>query len=164
MKKYKEILAGLEDAAAAVRPSNKKLITKLAKLSPKELDNLALKTHESVFAEHNCMKCANCCKVGTPTFKESDVKRLALFLGLKPAEFKEKYTKIDDVNDRVLKKTPCVFLKRNMCSVYEARPSDCRNYPHTDKKGFHNNLEVTLGNTKICPAVFDIFEKLKANL
>ena len=38
-----------------------------------------------------------------------------------------------DDNELILKRTDetgCVFLKDNLCTVYEARPKSCANYPH----------------------------------
>ncbi|HYX06053.1 MAG TPA: hypothetical protein VE912_04900 [Bacteroidales bacterium] len=48
--------------------------------------------------------------------------------------------------------------------VYEDRPRACREYPHTDRKKFHQILNLTLKNSEVCPAVFMVIEKLKKEI
>ena len=56
---------------------------------------------------------------------------------------------------------PCPFLKDDKCSIYEVRPKDCRDFPHTDKKEFTARRYLHTANTKACPAVFHIIETMK---
>jgi Fe-S-cluster containining protein len=63
---------------------------------------------------------------------------LAALLDISDEEFVQKYTfGVKDQNNRVLtslKSDPtqqqCVFLEGNECSVYDARPTQCRTYPY----------------------------------
>ena len=49
---------------------------------------------------------------------------------IKPSDFTDKYLKIDEDFDYILKKVPCEFLlKDNSCSIYDFRPKACREYP-----------------------------------
>ncbi|MCP3932375.1 MAG: YkgJ family cysteine cluster protein, partial [Bacteroidetes bacterium] len=48
----------------------------------------------------------------------------------------------------------------NYCSIYEVRPKACKEYPHTNRKNFHQILNLTLKNYSICPAVFEIVNRL----
>ncbi|TAD97266.1 MAG: YkgJ family cysteine cluster protein [Bacteroidetes bacterium] len=140
---------------------NKKLFEKLKKRVPKNLDVVLQDLHEEVFEQTDCLKCANCCKTTSPVFTQKDIEKIADFLRIRPAEMIEKYLKIDEDKDYVLKSSPCIFLdSQNYCKIYEVRPKACQGYPHTDRKNFHNLFEITLKNTAICPAVFDIVEKL----
>ena len=67
----------------------------------------------------------------------------------------------DEENDFVLKQTPCAFLDdENRCFIYEARPAACREYPHTNRKNVVKVLDLTLENSQICPAVFEIYKGL----
>lgn len=141
---------------------NKKLLLSLKKKDPRKIDDLFHELHEEVFEEMDCLTCANCCKTTSPIFYDTDIERLAKHLRMKSVEFVDKYLKVDDDGDQVLKTAPCPFLgSDNYCSVYESRPKACREYPHTDRKKMVQIMELTHKNTQICPAVFEIVERLK---
>ncbi|MNE52092.1 Flagellin N-methylase [compost metagenome] len=81
---------------------------------------------------------------------------------MKPGDFVERYLRIDEDNDYVLQSVPCPFLGNdNYCSVYEDRPKACREYPHTDHSPMLQILDITLKNTAICPAVYEVVERMK---
>jgi len=76
--------------------------------------------------------------------------------------FEQEYLKRDEDGDLVLNQVPCTFLGAdNYCSIYEVRPKACREYPHTDRKKFQQISNLTLKNVAICPAAYNIVEKLK---
>jgi Fe-S-cluster containining protein len=82
---------------------------------------------------------------------------------MKPKEFIDTYLYMDDEEDYVLHVAPCPFLlEDNTCLVYENRPKACRDYPHTNRKGIRKRLSLSLKNTEVCPAVFEIFERINA--
>jgi Fe-S-cluster containining protein len=121
--------------------------------------------HDETFAKINCLDCANCCKTTSPLFTDRDVTRISKFLKLKPRQFTDQYLKTDEDGDLVLKSSPCPFLfEDNTCMIYEVRPKACAEYPHTNRKKFHQISNITLENTGICPAAFEIVEKLKVKL
>ena len=118
--------------------------------------------HNSVFSNINCLECANCCKTTGPLFTDKDINRIAKHLNCKPSIFTEKYLRVDEDKDYVLKSLPCVFLsKDNSCSIYDIRPKACREFPHTDRIKQSQLLSLTKQNIEVCPAVFKIVEKLK---
>ena len=81
---------------------------------------------------------------------------------LKPSRFIEEYLQVDEDGDHVLKSVPCTFLGAdNYCSIYEVRPKACREYPHTNRKKFHQIANLTLQNVAICPAAYNIVERMK---
>lgn len=121
------------------------------------------KLHEAEFARTDCLTCANCCKTTSPRFTSKDIERLAQYFRLKPGVFIERYLHLDEDGDYVLNAAPCPFLLPDTtCSVYEVRPTACREYPHTNRKKFHQLLDITLRNTYVCPAVYRIVEKMYA--
>ncbi len=138
---------------------------KLDRLKPKELDVLFHEEHEEAFEEIDCLTCANCCKTTGPLFIDKDIQRIATHLRLKPSEFVEQYLRIDEDQDYVLKSVPCPFLDdENYCSIYSVRPRACREFPHTDRKNMHQILKLTQRNVKVCPAVFQMVQKIEERL
>ncbi len=158
-------LAGLKARANSAMPANKKFFSRLRKGKIKNLDDKVQSIHNEVFNEVDCLTCANCCKTTSPIFYQKDIERLAKHFRITPSAFIEKYLHIDEDKDYVLNSAPCPFLGAdNYCSVYESRPTACREYPHTDRKRFHQVLDLTLKNTAVCPAVFEIVERLKRDI
>lgn len=150
------------DLAQSNRKSNKKLSTRLKRMKDRELDALFHEEHDKVFQEIDCLSCANCCKTTSPIFRDVDINRLAKRLNMKAFDFVEEYLRIDEDEDYVLQSSPCPFLQDdNKCSVYEDRPLACREYPHTNRKKMHQIMDLTLRNTRVCPAVSRIFENIK---
>ena len=81
---------------------------------------------------------------------------------MKQGEMIDTYLRLDEDGDYVVKKSPCPFLGNdNFCSIYEARPRDCANYPYTDSGEFFERPNVTYQNSTTCPAVFYVLERLK---
>jgi hypothetical protein len=141
---------------------NKKFFAKLKKKPPKQLDYLMQELHEDEFDRTDCLQCANCCKTTGPLFTDKDIARIAKHLKMKVQKFTERFLRIDEDNDHVLQQVPCTFLGAdNYCSIYEVRPKACREFPHTDRKKFHQISNLTLKNVAICPAAFNIVEEIK---
>jgi len=140
----------------------KKFFQRLKRRTPKDLDQTVHELHDEVFSEIDCLECANCCKTTSPIFRDIDIERLSRHLGMRPGDFIEQYLHLDREGDYVLNEAPCPFLgSDNYCSVYDARPRACREYPHTDRKQFHQILHLTLKNTEICPAAYEIVRRLE---
>ena len=157
-----EVLRQLPKKAQEKHIENTKFFTKLKKKPPKNLDYLMLELHEAEFAKTDCLKCANCCKTTGPLFTNADIERISKYLRLKPRQFMERYLQTDEENDQVLQQLPCTFLDAdNQCTIYVVRPKACREFPHTDRKKFHQINRLTLKNVAICPAAFNIVETMK---
>ena len=158
----KDILKQLPQLAEEKHLENKKFFVKLKKKKPKQLDAIMQELHDEEFLKTDCLTCANCCKTTGPLFTEKDITRIAKHFRLKPQQFIEQYLHLDDEHDFVLKSVPCTFLGTdNYCSIYDVRPKACREYPHTDRNKFHQITNLTLKNVAICPAAYNIVEKLK---
>ena len=144
---------------------NKKVIKQevaaLKKMRKGDVDKLIHPLHEKAFACIDCLQCANCCTTTSPLLSKKDIDRIANYLDIKATTFTDKYLRLDEDNDLVLKTLPCTFLdKENYCSIYEVRPKACREYPHTDRKNQQGILSITQKNATICPAVAHIFNNL----
>jgi len=144
---------------------NKRFLEKLRQRDSRKVDDAFHHLHDEVFAETDCLTCANCCKTTSPIFYENDITRIAKGMRMKPGAFVEKYLRVDEDNDYVLKTSPCPFLDaENYCVIYEDRPKACREYPHTDRKKMVQITDLTHRNTMVCPAVLEIVERLKRAL
>ena len=141
---------------------NKKLVQKLKKRKPKDLDEMTHQLHEEAFEQIDCLDCASCCTSISPIVRDKDIQRIAKHIRIKPSELVDKYLALDHEGDYVFRSQPCPFLGPDYyCSIYSVRPKACAEYPHTDRPKFHQILDLSLKNTKICPAVLAVFEGLK---
>ena len=160
----KEFTAIIQQAKSE-RKSSKKFFSKLKRRVPKDLDRTMGQLHEEVFDEIDCLDCANCCSTTSPIFRDIDIQRLSIHLKIRPSEFITQYLKMDSEGDYVLQSSPCMFLdEQNYCSVYEHRPKACREYPHTNRKNFHQLLNLTVKNMEVCPATYRIVQRLKETI
>lgn len=137
----------------------------LKKAAPSNIDDLIHELHDEVFDEVDCLDCANCCKTVGPAIKDVDIDRLSKHLKLKPSKLVELYMEIDEEQDYIFRTHPCPFLcDDNYCSVYESRPKACREYPHTDRRRVMQLINLHKRNIECCPAVFEVFERLRLKL
>jgi uncharacterized protein len=161
----KQIIEQLPKEAKDKHIENKKYFEKLKKKPPKNLDYIMQDLHDAEFKKTDCLSCANCCKTTGPLFRDADIERIAKHLRQKPQQFIDRYLRVDEDKDYVLQSVPCSFLDQdNSCFIYEVRPKACREFPHTDRKKFNQITDLTLLNVAICPAAFNIVEKMKLKL
>ncbi|MFJ1435189.1 YkgJ family cysteine cluster protein [Capnocytophaga canimorsus] len=155
----------LKVLAKKQQDENKKFFARLKKKPPKDLDYQVQQIHDEVFENTDCLQCANCCKTTGPLFTNTDIERIAKHLRLKPQDFVSRYLYIDEDKDYVFQTLPCPFLDaENYCLIYEVRPKACREYPHTDRKKIYQISALTMKNTEICPAAFQVVERMKAKI
>jgi len=158
-------LSQLKQLAKDKHNENKKYFAKLKNKPPKNLDYVMQELHDEVFSKTDCLQCANCCKTTGPLFTNADIERISKHLKMKPQDFVNTYLRVDEENDHVLQSVPCTFLDaENYCLIYDVRPKACREYPHTDRKKFHQISNLTLKNVEICPAAYAIVEEMKKRL
>ena len=144
-------------------PKNKVFLKRLAASMPK-FDQL-LEAHEQVFEQMDCLACGNCCTSSSPVFNRTDISRIEGTLSLKQGTLERDILVADSDGDFLPKTKPCPFLlSDNRCQIYEVRPRSCRSYPHTDSKQGWERASLLAENTKVCPAAFQIVEKVKTAL
>lgn len=155
----------IREAGVLLQKTNRRFLDQLKRNFPSDLDVRVRTFHDEVFENTDCLTCGNCCRTTSPIFNQKDIEHLSRRLRIKTVVFVEKYLKIDEDKDYVLKSSPCPFLAEdNTCDVYDDRPTACRGYPHTDRKRFHQLLDLTYENSFICPAVQSILELLKKDI
>jgi uncharacterized protein len=144
------------------KAQNQAFFKQLARVDPRKLDELVHALHQEVFEEIDCLDCANCCRTLGPRITEADVNRISSALKIKPFELIAEHLHKDEDGDLVFNSMPCPFLDaENYCTIYNDRPRACRDYPHTDRRRIYQILPLTLKNSFICPAVYEIVERLK---
>ncbi|MGN6183757.1 MAG: YkgJ family cysteine cluster protein [Thermoanaerobaculia bacterium] len=99
---------------------------------------------------YDCLKCpAYCCSYDRIHVTKRDVNRLAKHFGIDPETAKKRFTK-EVEGEQVLRHQKdtiygsiCMFidLKTRRCSVYEARPGVCHEYPDKPKCGYYEFLQ-----------------------
>jgi len=155
----------LKKRAQEKQKENKKFLDRLKQKPPKHLDVMMKELHTKTFNSVDCLECANCCKTTSPIVTDKDTERIAKHLKMKAHAFEDRYLRVDEDGDRVFNTAPCEFLAAdNYCLIYDVRPKACSEYPHTNRKKFHLINKITLANTAVCPATFQIVEKLKSKL
>lgn len=81
-----------------------------------------------------CTGCGKCCTgpSGYVFLSETDLHNLATHFSLTPKEFAKKYTRLVGDQYALLDRKgsdQCIFLEDNRCTVYGARPTQCRTFP-----------------------------------
>jgi Fe-S-cluster containining protein len=160
-----EIIRRWQSNASRQQSKTLQLLKKLPRKEAGAADKLAAQLHEEVFEKIDCLCCANCCKTISPILKARDIERIASYLGIRQGELMSRYLILDSDNDYVMNAQPCPFLdKDNHCRIYEVRPRACREYPHTDAGQLLQKATMHARNSVACPAVYEILERLKAQL
>jgi uncharacterized protein len=131
----------------------------------KKFRQIALGVEEKI----DCTQCANCCREATVKLHKRDVEKLAKFLRIKPGQFLRDYAQETEDEGWILKRTDeagCVFLDGNLCSIYEARPHNCENFPHLVRG--EGSLVSRMWEMKdracYCPIVFNTLEAFKVEV
>lgn len=141
----------------------RRFLSKLDRATPRNLDEKIVPLEKEVWAETDCLSCANCCKTMTPTFNKEDQKRIAAHFKMTVEAFQEKYLRRErgGPKDWLNKVEPCQWLnlKDNKCSIYEIRPADCAGFPHLSKK-FKDFAHIHKQNVEYCPATYKLVEKM----
>ena len=113
----------------------------------------------------DCTKCANCCKTVEPGITEEEIAKLADLKNLSKEIFEKEFTKRESSTGiAFLHHQPCIFLKDDLCTIYENRPASCSDYPHLQRPQFKFRIKAVMENYKICPIVFNTVERLKEEL
>jgi Fe-S-cluster containining protein len=83
-----------------------------------------------------CIGCGDCCRwSGSVLLTEGDLAKIATHLGLPEQEFIDRHTRLapNRIQLALLDHADgcCAFLEGDRCSIYEARPRQCRSFPFT---------------------------------
>ncbi len=131
------------------------------KWSERRVDEAVLAVLREVEGAIDCTQCANCCRVLEISLDEDDLVRLAAHLGRSVTEIEAEYAAPGTLCERAFAHRPCALLDGSRCSVYSARPRDCREYPHLSKGEFRQRMWQALSHAEDCPIVFNTLRRLK---
>ena len=138
---------------------------KASPMGSKKLDSVFHRHCEEVTTGIDCTKCGNCCREALPALSPLDIKRLATGLKLTEEQVHQRYLQPGDKPNSIeFNAKPCPFLSENKCTVYDFRPDVCKSYPHLHKPDRVLHLIGIVSNYSICPIVFNVYERLKAEL
>jgi uncharacterized protein len=140
----------------------KKFLSVFERKKVRGTDALAKGFNAEAFREIDCLKCANCCKTMAPTFRKTEVHRIAAHMDMTYETYFDRFLKTDKDGDIVNKSTPCQHLgEDNKCSIYDIRPKDCSGFPHTHKRDFVEFIpETHVQNVDFCPATYYVVERM----
>jgi Fe-S-cluster containining protein len=131
-----------------------------------DLDQLVQQIAAEVSPQIDCTQCANCCKQKQHILDEADISNFTISLKMDAPDFQAIYLAPEEVAPAKYRFDclPCPFLQDNLCTNYAHRPQDCQSFPHLHKAGFIYYLWSVIENYGICPIVFNVYERLKAEL
>jgi Fe-S-cluster containining protein len=98
--------------------------------------------------------CTNCCRVkGFVYITENDLERAAAFLGMKPADFEQRYVYRTRHLLRLRKprNSQCFFLRDYGCSIHPAKPTQCRLFPFWPE--LVENRDRWMETANSCPGI-----------
>jgi Fe-S-cluster containining protein len=90
---------------------------------------------QKILKEFKCSGCGACCRWGgSVLLTEDDILRMASHLELSEQDFIDTHTRLAPNRKQLAlldqADGSCAFLKGDQCSVYEARPEQCRTFPY----------------------------------
>lgn len=126
-----------------------------------EIDRQFAQLHQELFADYDCSKCRNCCKMYRGCIPEEDFERDASHLGITREQFVDFF--LEEYEDGYqTKHMPCDFLLADgSCRLGDCRPDSCKKFPYTDQPERLANMLSMLDAASVCPVMYEIFEQLK---
>jgi len=88
----------------------------------------------NVLKDFKCTGCGTCCRwTGSVLLSHRDIEVMAAWLGLSELQFIDRHTRLapNRIQLALIDQTDgsCSFLVGNRCSIYDARPEQCRSFP-----------------------------------
>lgn len=127
--------------------------------------NKLIKKKDEILKEFKCQGSGNCCKTdGYVYVTQSEITDMSKLLTLSIDEFREKYVIKNngwDVIASITHRPNCFLDKKNRCTVYKARPIDCRTYP--DWPEIWETDVALVKETTLCPGLKKAVNKISEN-
>ena len=115
-------------------------------------------TREGFAFAFSCQRSGNCCAIpgGVVRVTAVEIRRMAEHLGLTEEALRSRYLQADGETLRNGQGHRCVFLDdgtKAACSIYEARPQQCREWPFWSR--MQTDPDLLAQARRICPGIFD---------
>ncbi|MBN1765730.1 MAG: YkgJ family cysteine cluster protein [Sedimentisphaerales bacterium] len=137
-------------------------------MSDEQIDTLVFTITDRTWDSIDCTECGRCCMELKPMLSEKDQFRLAKRLEMNIEQLRKQFLEYDDTDiDEPgwrIKDHPCPFLWDKVCTIYEERPENCRQYPYLHKPNFTYRTWGMIEPTFTCPVVYCVIEELKEKL
>ena len=125
------------------------------------IDSLVQQLNKTIEPLIDCTTCGACCKQLMINVKKEEAEKLSDTLNISLTAFKKTFLEESLQGQLIINQIPCHFLEGTRCSVYENRFTECREFPHLDRKNFKDRLFGTLIHYAMCPIIFNVVEELK---
>jgi Fe-S-cluster containining protein len=146
-------------------PENMRFRAYLKTLDIERLDHLVHALNAVVEPQIDCTVCGNCCRTLMINTAPRDIERLAVHLKLPVPAVLEHYIETSETGEmQIMNQIPCHFLQADKCTVYEARPEECRVFPGLHLENFSGRMFATFMHYGRCPIIFNVVEQLKTAL
>jgi uncharacterized protein len=126
-----------------------------------QVDVLVHRLNDEITPRIDCTACGNCCRSLIIHTERPEHERLAARMAMSPEAWESTYVETSLGGETVLNTIPCTFLTGNLCSIYEDRFSECREFPHLHRSHFTGRLFQTLMHYGNCPIIYTLVEALK---
>jgi len=162
------IISDLEQiklAAAEKETENEEFRSYLRQQDSAKMDAIVHQLNDTVSSAVDCTKCGNCCKSLMINVTAKEMAGLATYLERSISEVKDEYIEESAQGQLIINSIPCHFLQGTVCSIYEQRFTECREFPHLHKPNFTERLFGTIiMYYAMCPIIFNVVEQLKQEL
>lgn len=135
-------------------------------LTDEQIDQHVRTIAAPILAGIDCRECGNCCRALDVELGEDDVQRLASGLQTTHADIRA-HVALQDRGDPdvigIFHPKPCPFLRGKLCSVYQHRPTTCRDYPALTPD-FRWLLDYLIGGSALCPIIYNVLDQVSARI
>ena len=117
-----------------------------------------MQTREGFDFAFACQRSGNCCAIpgGVVRVSPAEIQQIAQHLGLGEEALRSRYLEADGVTLRNGQGHRCVFLDDGTtaaCSIYEARPQQCREWPFWPR--LRTDADLLAQARRICPGIVE---------
>jgi len=118
----------------------------------------------------DCTRCANCCRRMIVELTPAEIEIIAAHLCVPVQEVMWKHIDPEpgDSYHKILRTEHggCTFLDGSRCSIYEARPAACRDFPHVSPgaRTLGARMESVCRHSSVCPILYNALEAYKAHV